>query len=111
MPPLWKRLIKRPEPYLTAMALLVALAGIDSLRPPDQQVTARTYPFAVRIYRCLGHPITHALGVRCRYRPTCSEYSIAAVRKYGIVRGLELTAKRLASCNSSVAYGTPDAVP
>jgi putative membrane protein insertion efficiency factor len=111
MPPLWKRLIKQPEPYLAVLALLMALAGVDSLRPPDRQITARMYPVAVRIYRFLGHPITHALGVRCRYRPTCSEYSIEAVRKYGIIRGLELTAKRLESCNSRVPYGTVDPVP
>jgi uncharacterized protein len=111
MPPLWKRLIKRPEPYLAVLALLMALSAIDSLRSPDRQVTVRAYSLAIHVYRRLGHPITHALGVRCPYRPTCSEYSVEAVRKHGIIRGLEMTAKRLASCNSRVLYGTRDPVP
>lgn len=111
MPPLRKRLIKRPELYLATLALLAVLAGVDSLRLPDRQIAVPVYSLAIRAYRRLGHPITHALGVRCHYRPTCSEYSVEAVRKYGIVRGLEMTAKRLISCNSRVPYGTPDPVP
>jgi putative membrane protein insertion efficiency factor len=111
MPPLWKRLIKRPEPYLAVLALLAALSGIDLLRPPDRQVTVRAYSLAVRVYRRLGHPITRALGMRCPYRPMCSEYSIEAVHKYGLIHGLEMTAKRLASCNSRVPYGMYDPIP
>jgi len=46
--------------------------------------------------------------VACRYRPTCSEYSIQAVERYGIGRGLFLTVKRLASCTNDVPMGTVD---
>jgi putative membrane protein insertion efficiency factor len=35
----------------------------------------------------------------CRFYPTCSEYSIQAVRKYGVVKGLWLTVKRLSKCH------------
>jgi len=39
------------------------------------------------------------LRPRCRYAPSCSDYSIQAVRDYGILRGLVLAAWRLLRCN------------
>ncbi|MBV2150947.1 membrane protein insertion efficiency factor YidD [Sphingobium sp. AS12] len=35
----------------------------------------------------------------CRYAPSCSEYAIQAVRKYGAIKGSWLTGKRLMRCH------------
>ena len=35
----------------------------------------------------------------CRFIPTCSEYGIEAIEKYGAARGSWLTFKRLLRCN------------
>ena len=35
----------------------------------------------------------------CRFYPSCSHYSIQALKKYGIVKGGWLTVKRLARCH------------
>lgn len=35
----------------------------------------------------------------CRYTPTCSEYAIQALRKYGPFKGAWLALKRILSCN------------
>lgn len=35
----------------------------------------------------------------CRYTPTCSEYSIQAIKKLGIMKGIYLATKRILSCN------------
>jgi putative membrane protein insertion efficiency factor len=35
----------------------------------------------------------------CRYTPTCSEYAIEAIKKYGIIKGIYLAVKRIISCN------------
>lgn len=35
----------------------------------------------------------------CRYTPTCSEYSIQALKKYGPFKGLWMSIKRILSCN------------
>ena len=38
-------------------------------------------------------------NIRCKYYPTCSEYSKQAIEKYGIIKGLILSAKRILKCN------------
>ena len=35
----------------------------------------------------------------CRYTPTCSQYAIEALRKYGPLKGLWLAAKRILRCH------------
>jgi putative membrane protein insertion efficiency factor len=35
----------------------------------------------------------------CRFEPSCSEYSIQAFEKYGLIKGAVLTVKRLKRCN------------
>lgn len=43
--------------------------------------------------------ISPLLGVNCRYQPSCSVYAEEALRRYGILRGGWLAAKRLSSCH------------
>ena len=50
----------------------------------------------IKIYRYLFSPL---LGHTCRYLPTCSEYSIDALKAYGFFKGLFLSLKRVLTCN------------
>jgi putative membrane protein insertion efficiency factor len=50
----------------------------------------------IRAYQRLISP---ALGQRCRYYPSCSEYAVQAIGTFGILRGLILAAWRLLRCN------------
>jgi uncharacterized protein len=102
--------LKRPETYLAPVLLLYALAGLDSFRRPGKQITSRAYLAAVHGYQQYARPLLQPY-IRCRYRPTCLEYSIQAVGKWGIRHGLVLTTKRILSCTSAVPPGTPDPVP
>ena len=43
--------------------------------------------------------ISPAIGPKCRYTPTCSNYGLQAVKKYGPFKGGWLTIKRIASCH------------
>jgi putative membrane protein insertion efficiency factor len=54
--------------------------------------------------------ISPALPPACRYTPTCSEYAIEAVERYGALRGSLLAARRVLSCNP-FARGGYDPVP
>ena len=42
--------------------------------------------------------ISPMLPSACRFEPTCSEYMLEAVRKYGTARGVWLGLKRLGRC-------------
>jgi putative membrane protein insertion efficiency factor len=104
------RILRRSELYVGALTLIVLAVAWDTGRRPENQVTARVYVGAVRTYEAvLGPRLTPA--VQCRFHPTCSQYSIEAVRRFGIRRGLALTARRVLSCRPGVPPGTLDPVP
>ena len=50
----------------------------------------------IRFYQRFVSP---AIPQRCKYHPTCSEYALGAIRRYGILRGVVLAAWRLLRCN------------
>jgi putative membrane protein insertion efficiency factor len=56
--------------------------------------TALTAP--IRLYQ---RAISPALPARCKYHPSCSAYAVAAVRRYGVMRGVVLAGWRLMRCN------------
>ncbi|HXU40385.1 MAG TPA: membrane protein insertion efficiency factor YidD [Blastocatellia bacterium] len=52
--------------------------------------------FFIRGYRLLISPL---LPPSCRFTPTCSEYAMQAIEKYGALRGAYLGARRLLRCH------------
>ncbi len=52
--------------------------------------------FLVRIYQTMISPLTPST---CRYSPTCSSYSIEALKKHGLFKGSYLAIKRILSCH------------
>jgi uncharacterized protein len=42
---------------------------------------------------------------QCRFIPTCSEYMIEAIDKYGVCKGLSLGFKRIIKCHPGGKYG------
>ena len=51
--------------------------------------------FLIKIYQKIISPI---FGKRCRFYPTCSEYSRQAITKYGAIKGTYLSIKRILKC-------------
>jgi putative membrane protein insertion efficiency factor len=61
----------------------------------------------IKLYQLIISPW---LGSQCRYTPTCSQYGIEALQKYGPIKGLWLTIRRIARCNPWGGHGH-DPVP
>lgn len=52
--------------------------------------------FLIRVYQLLISPL---LPPSCRFTPTCSDYTMQAIEKYGALRGIYLGARRLLRCH------------
>ncbi len=50
----------------------------------------------IRLYQTCISPFTPPA---CRFTPTCSQYALEAIRKYGPFKGLWLAIKRLLRCH------------
>jgi putative membrane protein insertion efficiency factor len=71
------------------------------------QILSWPFIFLIKLYQRIISPW---LGPSCRYTPTCSEYGVQALKKYGAVKGLWLTVKRIARCHPWGGQGA-DPVP
>ncbi len=56
------------------------------------------YPLVkfINLYQILISPL---LGSNCKFSPTCSNYAIEALKKYGLIKGFYLGATRILKCN------------
>ncbi|MGI6552400.1 MAG: membrane protein insertion efficiency factor YidD [Bacillota bacterium] len=52
--------------------------------------------FWIRLYQKFISPV---LPPRCRFYPTCSQYAILSLEKYGLVKGSLLALKRISRCH------------
>ncbi len=55
--------------------------------------------FFILLIRFYQIAISPYLGKNCRYMPTCSQYTIEALEKYGVVKGIYLGIKRILRCH------------
>ena len=53
----------------------------------------------IKIIKCYKYLISPFFGHSCRYLPTCSEYSIDALKEFGFVKGLFMSIRRILSCH------------
>ena len=52
--------------------------------------------FLIKVYQ---RTLSRVLPPSCRFYPSCSEYGVQALQKYGIFKGGWLTVKRVARCH------------
>ena len=72
-----------------------------------KKIAAKTVIGIIRIYQGAVSPY---LMPACRYSPTCSQYGIEAVKKYGPLKGTWLGFRRMLSCHPWGGHGY-DPVP
>lgn len=61
--------------------------------------------FAVLILRFYKWAISPMFAPACRYVPTCSEYAMEAIDRFGIVRGGYMAIGRVLRCHPFAASG------
>ncbi|TNI80894.1 membrane protein insertion efficiency factor YidD [Aeromonas veronii] len=60
---------------------------------------------AVRFYQ---KHLRHRHNRRCIYTPSCSNYTIAAIEKYGVIKGCRYGYLRIKRCNGALYKGGED---
>jgi len=56
--------------------------------------------FILGFYRKFLSPsLVRIFGNACRFTPSCSEYTIEALKKYGFIKGILMGIKRLGRCH------------
>jgi len=56
-------------------------------------------PLLLALIRIYQYVISPFLGRRCRFFPSCSEYTAEAVDKHGALKGARLGLKRISRCH------------
>lgn len=67
----------------------------------------RFFILLIRFYQLSISPL---LGSHCRHTPSCSHYTIEAIKEWGVLKGTWLGLKRIARCNPWGTCGV-DPVP
>jgi putative membrane protein insertion efficiency factor len=61
-----------------------------------RKIMKKIFIFPIKLYKKIISPF---LSPRCRFIPTCSEYAIEAIEKYGIIKGTLKSLWRILRCN------------
>ncbi|MCU4675810.1 membrane protein insertion efficiency factor YidD [Catenovulum sp. 2E275] len=80
---------------------------MEKIKTCCQQILAKLLIFLVKSYQVVISPL---LGPRCRFHPTCSNYAIIAINRFGVAIGGWLTLKRVIKCHP-FSPGGLDPVP
>lgn len=68
----------------------------STLRSGFKRLVTLPFLLLVRFYQYCISPFTPP---SYRFTPTCSQYAVEALRKYGPIKGIWLTIKRLSRCH------------
>ena len=73
----------------------------------DRSTSKQLAILPIRAYQRWLSPL---LGNNCRFSPTCSNYAIEAINRFGVIKGCWLATKRILKCHPLNAGGE-DPVP
>ena len=64
----------------------------------------------IQLLKAYKYFISPLLGNRCRFYPSCSEYMMTSIERFGVIKGIGLGVKRLSRCHPGCEGGI-DHVP
>jgi len=100
---------RRWTPRRVAVTLVLAcLLAADLARPPSSQASARLLLGGIHLYQATVSRHLAAIGVQCRFHPTCSHYAAGAIARYGALPGSLRAAWRVLRCGPWTPLGTYD---
>ncbi len=78
-----------------------------------KQISLSLQNIALRVLTVVITGVRPLLGPRgvCRFTPTCSVYTVEAIKKYGFIKGGWLSLKRLSKCHPFCHHSGYDPVP
>ncbi len=59
----------------------------------------KLFIFFINWYQKNISPWNETKNIKCKFYPTCSEYTKQAIKKYGVLKGLKLGIVRILKCN------------
>jgi putative membrane protein insertion efficiency factor len=80
---------------------------MDKIISVLKQILILPLMIIIRFYQWVISP---ALGPKCRFTPTCSQYAAEALKKHGLIKGFILSLKRVSKCRPGGGHGY-DPVP
>ncbi len=107
-PPLQPAVRRRRLARAALLLVVLVVLGFDLARPPASQASARFLLAGIHLYQATLSPRMPALGVQCRFRPTCSHYAEGAIVRYGALSGTLRAVWRIARCGPWTPLGTYD---
>lgn len=75
---------------------MARIAALNAAAANVSTVPARILTLVIRGYQRFISP---ALPPACRFSPTCSQYALDAVTRYGAIKGTWLGVKRIVRCH------------
>ena len=70
-------------------------------------IPSKIFILLIKFYQIAISPL---LGPSCRFTPTCSQYGLIAIRRFGLIKGSWLLIKRISRCRPGGGCGY-DPVP
>ncbi|WP_390904191.1 membrane protein insertion efficiency factor YidD [Slackia exigua] len=86
---------------------MILLGVYQTLLRYIKGIPAQGALFLITFYRAAISPLFPSC---CRFTPTCSEYGLTAIRRFGFLKGSLLTLKRISRCHP-LHSGGYDPVP
>lgn len=91
-----------------SLALGVGVVALhDAATPVSQEWSTRALVAGIEQYRARISPRLRPV-IRCRFKPSCSAYGLASVKRHGSLRGGWKAVSRIARCNPWTKPGTVD---